>query len=502
MTFQSKKKVSTQRLFHPLSLKALAPLGLGLAVLPLLLGIVSAMVAVEKLAVLSQQTVYQVSRQVQNSQMLLERLSTLERKSKQFLVLDDEDSLQAYRESREQFQQELSKLLELAVPAALADTVRQLREEEEGVYQRLVAEETERTGKRRGRESDRRDRVQKATFLFQGLYVKGQSIAGGVSAYVETEVSDLALRSNAVWQGLLTQAIVISMVSLLMIIFFMRWIIAPIQQLDHAIRGLGAGAFNAPIKVKGARDLEFLGERLEWLRTRLNDLEEAKQRFMRNVSHEIKTPLSTLREGTELLGDEVVGQLNPEQIEISRILIKNTQRLHELFERLLDYSQANAQTSERAQEQLDMQGLVDSLIQEYQIQLRAKSLKVVTALEPMEIFGNRDQMRTVIDNLLSNAVKYSPCEGEIQITLRATGGHMVLEVEDDGPGIDPAERARVFEPFFQGRASREAGVGGTGLGLAIVRECVVSHHGKVEALEPKRSGARIRVQLPIDPEPR
>jgi len=118
----------------------------------------------------------------------------------------------------------------------------------------------------------------------------------------------------------------------------------------------------------------------------------------------------------------------------------------------------------------------------------------------VQLKGYRDQLRTIVDNLLSNAVKYSPPEGEIRINLHEIGGHLELEVEDDGPGIDPPERSQVFEPFFQGRAARTYGVSGTGLGLAIVGECVASHHGKVEALEPHTGGARIRVQIPISRE--
>jgi two-component system sensor histidine kinase GlrK len=113
--------------------------------------------------------------------------------------------------------------------------------------------------------------------------------------------------------------------------------------------------------------------------------------------------------------------------------------------------------------------------------------------------GNAEQLRTIVDNLLSNAVKYSPTGGEIRLSLRKDGGHMELEIEDDGPGVDPDERGRVFEPFFQGRAARALGVKGTGFGLAIVAECVANHHGKVEVLESHDddAGARIRVQIPV-----
>jgi two-component system sensor histidine kinase GlrK len=146
-----------------------------------------------------------------------------------------------------------------------------------------------------------------------------------------------------------------------------------------------------------------------------------------------------------------------------------------------------------------MRALVAAIIEDYRIRLRTKSISLKEALRPVEVDGNPEQLRTIVDNLLSNAVKYSPNGGEIRIGLRQAGGNMELEIEDDGPGIEPDERSHVFEPFFQGRATQAGGVVGTGLGLAIVSECVVGHRGKVDALEPRpdKHGARIRVSIPL-----
>ncbi|MDD5035942.1 MAG: HAMP domain-containing sensor histidine kinase, partial [Methylococcaceae bacterium] len=298
---------------------------------------------------------------------------------------------------------------------------------------------------------------------------------------------------------LIVQAAVLLPISLVLLTIFVYVLHQPLRQMDHVIRTLGAGNFTHPIRVYGPRDLEFLGERLEWLRTRLNDLEMAKQGFMRNVSHEIKTPLATIHEGTDLLLDEVVGELNQEQRDIARILANSTKKLDALIVELIHYSQLNARMEYQKFVLVDMRQLMSSLIDEYQLQFRSKSITTAESLEAVEIMGSREQLHAIFDNLLSNATKYSPPGGEIRIGLRKEGGHMELEIEDDGPGIDPDERAHVFEPFFQGRAAREFGVKGTGFGLAIVAECVASHHGKVEVLGSAEddAGARIRVRLPL-----
>jgi two-component system sensor histidine kinase GlrK len=244
--------------------------------------------------------------------------------------------------------------------------------------------------------------------------------------------------------------------------------------------------------------MEYLGERLDWLRERLSQLEAAKQQFMRHVSHELKTPLATIHEGAELLADDVVGELNTEQRDIANILTTSTKRLENLIEQLLTYSQANGLPVEGNYVKVDTAGLVAKVIEDNQIRIRARSITVTTNLQPVWIEGYPEQLATIIDNLLSNAIKHSPADGKIHFDLREIGGHMVLEIEDEGPGIPVDERERVFEPFYQGQAVKASGVGGTGLGLAIVSECVARHHGKVEALHPRlgKNGARIRVSIP------
>ena len=116
----------------------------------------------------------------------------------------------------------------------------------------------------------------------------------------------------------------------------------PIRQLDQAIRRMGTADFTHAIEVNGPQDLRYLGQRLEWLRSRLSELEQQQTRFLRHVSHELKTPLTAVREGAELLRDNVGGKLSPEQQDIVRIVRENTLSLQKLIEDLLTYHQTRA----------------------------------------------------------------------------------------------------------------------------------------------------------------
>src|SRR5205814_7781267 len=119
-----------------------------------------------------------------------------------------------------------------------------------------------------------------------------------------------------------------------------RYIARPISEIDAAIRQLGGADFSRPIAVRGPEDLRYLGRRLDWLRRRLDEFETQKNRFLRHVSHELKTPLTALREGTELLHDQVAGPLAPPQRQVVSIMRDNSIKLQRLIEELLDYQRA------------------------------------------------------------------------------------------------------------------------------------------------------------------
>jgi two-component system sensor histidine kinase GlrK len=499
------------KLLHPLSLRTLILFGFALAVLPLVATLVSAVQVVEGLAESSQTMAYRVARLSQRNEMLRERLVDFERKAKRYLVLNDADSRAALDDAYRNFTEVLNGLLELNRDSGLTEQLDALAADGEAVYRQLTAKPPATPGKPNpGEKAHTRGagqvaspeawqvRMDKAEDLFSGLGGKVQELARAIAGAAEAEVRALGNQSQTVQQDILIRSSVLLLVSLALVSLLTFLIIRSIRQMDFAIRRLGAGDLVRPVRVRGPKDLEYLGERLDWLRSRLHALEEAKQQFMRHVSHELKTPLATIHEGTELLADEVVGELNTEQRDIAQILVSNTQKLDALIAELINYSQANARPSARRREKVDVRRLVESVIEDCQLRLRAKSISVRPSLRPVWVDGNPEQFRTIVDNLLSNAIKYSPGAGEIRISLRQTGGHMELEIEDDGPGIEPEERKQVFEPFFQGKAAKQGKVGGTGLGLAIVSECVAGHHGKVEALEPHpdKTGARIRVLIP------
>jgi two-component system sensor histidine kinase GlrK len=237
-----------------------------------------------------------------------------------------------------------------------------------------------------------------------------------------------------------------------------------------------------------------LGEQLDWLRERLVALEAQKTRFLQHISHELKTPLTALREGSDLLSSGVVGNLNAEQREIARILQENSIALRKLIEGLLNYSAVHAQASFLDAKIVPLRDVVRRAVNDRKLAIVAKAIRIELNCENVAAYCDEEKIRVILDNLLSNAVKYSPEMGLVSIKLYKQRGDAVFEVLDEGPGIPPADRERIFEAFWRGVEAPAAAVKGSGLGLSIVKEYVALHRGSIEVLEGP--GAHFRIRIP------
>jgi two-component system, NtrC family, sensor histidine kinase GlrK len=274
------------------------------------------------------------------------------------------------------------------------------------------------------------------------------------------------------------------------------FIARPIRQLDQAIRRLGAGEFEGDIEVVGPADLKYLGGRLDWLRQRLIELEEQKRLFLRHVSHELKTPLTALREGSELLVEGTAGPLSPGQREIVEILRQKSWQLQRLIEDLLNYHRVQESVGRLKLRGVRFDRVVEQVLEDHQLAVQARRIRADLHLDPVVLQADEDKLRAVVANLVSNAIKYSPDEGMISLALQQQGGEVVLDIGDTGPGVPVEDRERIFDWFYQGAGAPRGRLRGSGLGLAIAREFVLAHGGRIEVLDEPSPGAHFRVSLP------
>jgi two-component system sensor histidine kinase GlrK len=259
---------------------------------------------------------------------------------------------------------------------------------------------------------------------------------------------------------------------------------------------LGGADFESAVKVEGPHDIQQLGHRLDWLRRQLAELDQQKLLFLQHVSHELKTPLTAIREGIALLQDRIAGPLTSDQAEIVDILHTNDLQLQKEVEALLDFNLALNQEKPDSAELISFDQLIQDTVAKHQLEFMSRSITLETSLAPVKLKGDRVQLMSVVDNLLSNAIKHSPRDSRIDILLAEDKQNAQLDVIDNGPGIDQDDETRIFEPFYQGSDAQQGAVSGTGLGLAIANRYVLLHHGSINVINSTK-GAHFRVVLPL-----
>jgi two-component system sensor histidine kinase GlrK len=284
-------------------------------------------------------------------------------------------------------------------------------------------------------------------------------------------------------------------------ILFTFLIARPIRQMGQAIHRLGDGSFTTPVSVSGPAELTALGEELDWLRRRLMELEQEKNVFLRQMSHELKTPLASIREGTELLCDGTVGDLSDMQTEVVEILRESGMELEQRIENLLSFSTWQQSKAQLTVGQFELGNVIDNVVDNHRMEAVTKKLEIRTSLKEVTLLADREKVRMALDNLVSNAVKYSPVGGRIGIRMARKAEKVVVDVMDEGPGIPSDERERIFEPFFQGKMPSGRHVRGTGIGLSVVHECVEAHGGNVGVRVRPTGGSHFRITLPVSYEP-
>lgn len=472
---------------YPRSFLILLLIGFAIVALPLMAGLISNAMSIERLSAQSQNAIFNATTATETARQLPGIVATMAVAAHSYAQTGSGLHLDAYKRARESFAGFLGEFAALPLTTEKRSTASVLQVQEASIFNLLSA-------------SPRSPILAvQMDEKFADLLSRTESLSLLANQLIEQDVAALKAaaaksRNQVVWQIL---TIIPS--ALLLIGGFTYLLALPIRDLAHAIHRLGEGKLAKRIRVAGPGDIEMLGEQLDWLRQRLISLEDQKTRFFQHVSHELKTPLAALREGSDLLGDEVLGTLNKEQRDVAHILKHHSVALEKLIHDLLTYSQA--QSPERLDQRtalevkpVPLHELIKHVINSQRLALTAKSIIIERAIGNVFTMGDAEKLSVVFDNLLSNAIKYSPTGGTIKLTAHQHEGKTMIDIFDEGPGVGEAELARIFEPFYRSPNAVNANLRGNGLGLAIVREYVELHQGSVHALSGR--GGHFRVTLP------
>ena len=243
----------------------------------------------------------------------------------------------------------------------------------------------------------------------------------------------------------------------------------------------------------------FIGSVFFMARALAREMEAArlKSDFVAAVSHEFRTPLTSLRQFTELLVTDRMSNDTDRQ-SCYRVLQHETGRLHRLVENLLDFAKMEADALQYRMEETDASELVTDVVNEFQQEAASRGYSVSLTLPESELRIKADQeaLSRAIWNLLDNAVKYSPDDKVIEVDVEEGGDYGVIRVKDQGLGIPVEEQERVFTRFSRGTSSKQVRSKGTGLGLPMVRRIVEDHGGRIELQSEVGEGSTFSIFLP------
>ncbi len=477
------------RIHYPASFLKLLLIGFAFAILPLLWAFINANLAFDTLAKQSEATISKALETTRASRAMQEQLHLMERSIRQYFVLQDEGLFNNYTSANTKFSDANLRLIALSAQAQQQEKLGALQLQTQQLNNQVLDAKLNKT-------TD-------LGFLdaFSQLSRQIEVIIEANNKAIDGASMQLTLAAQKTQRNLFLQSLVLIPLALLVAGAITFLLARPIRRMDSAIRNLGEGQYDAPIAIDGPGDLRVLGQRLDWLRSELKDLNEQKQQFLRHVSHELKTPLTAIREATELLHDGIGGALTAQQREITHILRDNSLRLQKMIENLLNYTRIEALQPKLSLQKIDLPGLINKVVDAHALSIRNKQIAVETNFDAkemiaQEIIVDEEKLTIILDNLISNAVKYTPSAGQIKVSAAQDKKWLMIEVQDSGPGLAKEDQEKLFDPFYRGAAINKSLINGSGLGLTIAKDLVVAHGGSI-ALAPTQQGAHFIVRLPI-----
>jgi len=279
-----------------------------------------------------------------------------------------------------------------------------------------------------------------------------------------------------------------------------RYLSQPIVRLRRATQRMATGDLSVRIagQLAGAdKETQGLGRDLDAMAERIEALLDSERRLRRDISHELRSPLTRLNIALELVRRRSSEELAPAFERIER----DTARLDAMIGELLTLNRLESEGIERA-EPVDLSVLARNVVEDTSIEAeRQGSRLVLRAAEPCSLQGNRELLRRAIENIVRNAIRFTGAGEPVEVELTREADRALLRVRDRGPGVPSAALSEIFKPFYRVEGDRARNTGGTGLGLAITEQAVVLHGGQVRAENHEAGGLVVTLELPLGAAP-
>ncbi|MEM7707268.1 MAG: ATP-binding protein [Pseudomonadota bacterium] len=279
-----------------------------------------------------------------------------------------------------------------------------------------------------------------------------------------------------------------------------RFVVLPIRHLRQAGNRVAAGDLSVRVShtVRGRKDdIALLARDFDAMTERIDHLLKSQQRLMRDVSHELRSPLARLQALQSLARQRFSGE---DDTHILDRMDYESERLNELIEQILSFARLNA-SQEITRQTTDISDLLKTIIDDALVEIGDNDVGVeFQGPERLTLRVNAGLIHSALENVLRNAVRYTPQGKSALVTLTQSNEYATVDVEDQGPGVPDDALEKLFDPFFQVDESRSPQNGGSGVGLAIARRAIELHDGKISALNRSDGGLLVSMRLPVQPD--
>ena len=435
---------------------------------------------------------------VETSKRLLNSLLVQLKSDKQYFVLRDTRLLKDFLQEANQFSKTVASLSNQEHSDVGQRLLQQIHTTHERLQTLFLNEGVERANRTSHSldqyEQERDNLIDQVTQSIQAYITLHEKHIGAIL----NNSHDRTKQAESITRQLMVAAVLLG-IGLAAIATFS--ILRPLRQVQTQIRQIGQGQYQASIQGEVPKELRELVETVNWMGAQLHALDQLKAEFLANISHELRTPLASIREGTQLMLDQVPGPLTEEQQQTLLILLDSSHRLNKLIASLLDLSKMEANMMAFQFSQTDLAQLIQHSLSKIQLLADRKDIQLIFDNDsPPDQLHNVDAKRIdqVLDNLLSNALKYSSAGSTIRIHLYLDHETetVCLSVEDTGPGISPDDLPHIFERFYQGKSPDGIGRYGSGIGLALAKKVIEAHGGRIWVQSELGKGTTIYCALP------
>jgi len=304
----------------------------------------------------------------------------------------------------------------------------------------------------------------------------------------------LSILKNDIFLPFLYAGLIALALSLFVAFGLARWIGNPLQQLVTAARRMPE---SGPLTRRGPREVQELTAAFSDMGARVRASQKSQREFVANVSHELKTPLTSIQGFAQALEDGTADTPQARR-QAAGVIRQEAERMHRMVLDLLDLARLDAGTLDLQRSPVNIVALLNGITEKFGPQAQAAGVAIhVEAAELPPVVGDGDRLAQVYTNLVDNALKFTPPGGTVTLRAQVVGSEVQVDVADTGTGMTPEVQAHIFERFYQADSSRAGGSRhGAGLGLAIVQEIVRAHGGKISVRSEPGKGSTITVSLP------